>query len=945
MKKNKLENHNDLGAGIDRKRLADVKKRFVKLNRQRLSRIRTSLSEHQRIFTDILTLSIHENHPILPGYVSKEVPSGISDYTPGKIAIRAAKKLAKSFTLKKRAQMRTEILSIFIMGSSGTIGHSGESDFDVWICHRKTLNKKSLALLQQKLNLISRWATTIKLEAHFFLMDEDYFRSHTSAPMDKESAGSSQHYLLLDEFYRTAVLLAGRHPLWWMVPVEDNVNYENYTELLLTKRYLKKSDWIDFGPIAEIPANEFFGAALWQVYKGIDSPYKSVLKIALMEVYASMHPYVSPLCEDYKQLVYQDENPDPSRIDPYLLMYRKVESYLTDLKDYKRLELIRRCFYIKVSIRISNPPLTAAYGWRRELMSDLVRQWGWEKDQLLQLDSRNSWKINRVISERRKLVHELTNSYKFLSNFARQNNAISRISQQDINLLGRKLYAAFERRAGKIDFINPNIAPNLHEEFLTFQYFSTSKNMNTWLLYKDHVEFRDSEYHSSIKRSTSLLELISWAYLNGLMNRHTKIQLNAGKSNIEHNELKQVCNGIIQAFPLKLRTVNENAYDDVAQSLFNIVVVNLGNDPLGEFTRRGLQLISNRTDSLNYGNQHLNLAVSFDLLNLNSWGEVSHTNFTGKDAIIGSLTAWLQNLPPNIKHRPKLVIQSYCKTRAQPIKDRISDLWNDITEAWYSNPNCFRYLISAANQTILFEALDGEISTKTFNTKKAMLSELKSAFTSFSNLCIDKNCLTETPLPKIFNTNTKNETQLFYHVNNETAEIWIVDETGALFYQKQQFHDLVTLLNPYLRFLQSVSFRQSAIDNLSEPNDLKLFELTSSKSKGKTVWLVKEQDINDEANLVNYYNIQVIASEDHRGKIFYTYYCNDIEFSALEYGDNLLSAVAHQIIMHRNNDDRYPVYITDLDISAINPLHRQITCQYLEIKKRLEDDLYKELNA
>ena len=88
------------------------------------------------------------------------------------------------------------------------------------------------------------------------------------------------------------------------------------------------------------------------------------------------------------------------------------------------------------------------------------------------------WKVNRVQKERRDLVNELTNSYKFLSNFARQQGDLSRITEHDINLLGRKLYAAFERRSGKIEFINPSIAPGLNEEFLTFHHH-VSSSVNT----------------------------------------------------------------------------------------------------------------------------------------------------------------------------------------------------------------------------------------------------------------------------------------------------------------------------------------------------------------------------------------------------------------------------------------------------------------------------------
>ena len=36
--------------------------------------------------------------------------------------------------------------------------------------------------------------------------------------------------------------------------------------------------WI-LGGLGTLSANEYFGATLWQLYKGIDYPYKSLLKI------------------------------------------------------------------------------------------------------------------------------------------------------------------------------------------------------------------------------------------------------------------------------------------------------------------------------------------------------------------------------------------------------------------------------------------------------------------------------------------------------------------------------------------------------------------------------------------------------------------------------------------------------------------------------------------
>ena len=125
--------------------------------------------------------------------------------------------------------------------------------------------------------------------------------------------------------------------------------------------------------------------------------------------------------------------------------------------------------------------------------------------------------------------------------------------------------------------------------------------------------------------------------------------------------------------------------------------------------------------------------------------------------------------------------------------------------------------------------------------------------------------------------------------------------------------------------------------------DYGIYQLT--KSLGTTVsWKARERLMTGESTQGRYSNIQVIASENQQDKPLFTYYCNDIEFSPLEYGDQLLAAVAKQILRFRDKKKRYPAYITDLDISAFVPKNRQSICQYLEIKKTLEAALLEEIH-
>ncbi|HSX84495.1 MAG TPA: class I adenylate cyclase, partial [Cellvibrio sp.] len=267
----------DLDQGVDRKQLNLVRQRFIELNQQRYQRTAAALSDRQQQFLSLLPLLFHVNHPMLPGYFSHQTACGIHQYTPDKEELRIAKNLARSFNYNRDLiASQSAIDALFVMGSIGTIAQSDSSDLDIWICHTDNLSPQALADLHTKCQRISQWAEQhIHLEAHFFLMNCQSFREGKVAKLSSEGSGSAQHFLLLDEFYRTALWLAGKVPLWWFVPASQEQDYDNYTNTLLTKRFLREKDVIDFGGIPSIPQNEFIGAGIWQVYQGIEAPYKS----------------------------------------------------------------------------------------------------------------------------------------------------------------------------------------------------------------------------------------------------------------------------------------------------------------------------------------------------------------------------------------------------------------------------------------------------------------------------------------------------------------------------------------------------------------------------------------------------------------------------------------------------------------------------------------------
>ena len=153
---------------VDRSATLKVKQRFLNINRTRLRRVYDSLGPHQQCFLDLLPLLFHTNHALMPGYVDGDCPSGLSDYSPGKRTLAQAKKHALSFSMRKGAVRQVDIYAIYLMGSSGTIAQSSESDFDIWLCHRSSLDKAGVEKLQRKCEAIESWAAGLGLEVHFF---------------------------------------------------------------------------------------------------------------------------------------------------------------------------------------------------------------------------------------------------------------------------------------------------------------------------------------------------------------------------------------------------------------------------------------------------------------------------------------------------------------------------------------------------------------------------------------------------------------------------------------------------------------------------------------------------------------------------------------------------------------------------------------------------------
>ncbi|MCG9680692.1 class I adenylate cyclase [Vibrio sp. Isolate24] len=611
--------------------------RLDNLNQQRIERALALMDmQSQRVFHLIPTL-LHFNHPVIPGYYDSQVPFGVYGLEFNEVQQQFVEDTELTIGQSLRTSVEPAILGLYTMGSTSSIGQSTSSDLDIWVCVSPSMSCEERECLTNKCLLITDWAQSQGVEANFFLMDEERFRTNRSEEMTGDNCGSSQHLLLLDEFYRSAVRLAGQRLLWQIVPPEMEECYDEYVRDLCSQGYIDCSQWIDFGQLNRIPAEEYFGSNLWQLYKSIDSPYKSVLKAILLEAYSWEYPHTQLLSLDTKRRFFAHE-PDLYGMDAYYLMLEKVTRYLERIGDYNRLDLVRRCFYLKTHEKLSREPGMGSVAWRREAMSDMIKTWNWDHSVLVELDDRRNWKVEQVKVVHHALLDALMLSYRNLIQFARRNDITSAISPQDISILARKLYAAFEVLPGKVTLLNPQISPDLHEPDLSFIEVRPGRtNRAGWYLYKQPLQPDRILGQPFLEHNEYLSKLVAWSFFNGLITESTRLHSVVRDAHLDIDKFYQMVSDLRNTFSLRKRRPTMQALASPCEISQLAMFINFEDDPTAELSGRALKVDLKTTDIFSFGSKQTCLVGSVDLVYRNSWHEVRTLHFKGETAMLDAL--------------------------------------------------------------------------------------------------------------------------------------------------------------------------------------------------------------------------------------------------------------------------------------------------------------------
>ena len=630
---------------------------YLQFTRRRLSYLYQGLRPKDRVTFSVIPWLLHSNVPGTPGHQPAAHPSpphGIRDFDFNPtVQAAVAEAFPRAQGQRAGIAQRPIIRSLLVMGSVGTIGHSGGSDVDYWVVYdEQGMNPTERTLLARKVEAVGAWARERGLDAHFFLVDTERARRNDfgKASANAESSGTAMGKLLKEEFYRTAIYLCGDLPLWWTVPLGlDDSEYEKLSQLLAGTgpALVPGLSFVDLGNVGQIDRGEFFGAALWQINKSLQSPFKSLLKMALLARYLN-DDFPALLCDVLKKRVYEGER-TPQFTDPYVLLFDAITEYYASRGDWTAFRLIQKCFYLKVGLKLSRDRKERDQFLQRfRVMRAYILRWGWDRDLLSDLDGLEHWSIDRVDALGQSIRNFMLNTYRQLVQKVR--SSAVRIDEEDVTILGRRLYACFADEPGKVEHLFTYFLkePRVEERIVVLEVPSAPPGRR-WethrRLLRGQLAGRDKATHVA----GDLGETAAWLVFNGLFAQGTVVGLIAQISRATVAELRHLLERFAGLFdvpdPFAIAPATFLEPRRISQVAI-VVNFDVAREPEDASDKAGIFYLPENWDILNYGRSRQSQLTQVTVVTLSGWGEMFCLRYEGPNALTAAVAALFRKIDP-----------------------------------------------------------------------------------------------------------------------------------------------------------------------------------------------------------------------------------------------------------------------------------------------------------
>jgi len=626
---------------------------FLRFNRFKIDRTLSTLSEVDRTIFSLIPRLLHVHQEGLPGYFEGNPPCGIHNFKLDHEAQFAIEKMFPDVIVRRNPDLRPVIHTALLMGSVGSIAQTKKSDLDyTLLVNKNDFTEESMKLFQKKLNLIENWTwDNYNLETHFFINDYEEVKNNIFGESDSESTGSALAKLLKEEMYRTMIIVTGKIPFWLISPVDaDDDKYDKlYRKISNGETLLKNEEFIDMGNVDDISQGEFFGGSIWALIKSFKSPFKTLMKMGILEEYMFGDTKSNLLCHQVKGKYFGDT--PYLDIDPYLGMFERVQQFFKETKDGEALDALRCAFYLKVGTKVEPDELeNGSKNWKKNTLVKMLNDWGWDSEKVERLNDYSNWQMMHKVDLGNSINKILMASYK---NISEENKNLdpseSLITEKDTHLLGRKLFSFYRTAPNKVDNLGALVDGKTAEKELTFLLDQKSdRDKATWYLIRGKTGALLEQVNPDdiIKKSSTLPFLSVFAVFNSLYNTKTQMKLNSdrGMKESDLHVLLDQFNEFIASVNIAALSNDDLLAEAKVNQLF--MVIDFGTPPPPEITIGNIGDCKNNDELNKFINKRIERIKSITTTYLTTWGELFCKTYAGLNCMPRCVTELTPQLKP-----------------------------------------------------------------------------------------------------------------------------------------------------------------------------------------------------------------------------------------------------------------------------------------------------------
>lgn len=856
--------------------VADAKQAYLKWNSFQYKRLPELIENENSQYISLIPFLLQINHKLMPGYTGMDTPVGVFGYKPDKKTLYEARLLNTKFRYQSESVIKNAAIDAVFFQKQLING-----EIRCWVFYRSSFNKRQVAVLEKKVNKISQWFSARGLKLEFLCISDLDFRNNKAAPLSQNNKA-----IFLDYFYSEVILLAGKYPLWWLVPGSKENEYVAYVEHIKQARFVDNEEFIDLGSTGGLDSSALVKHAIDTVQKIKLSPEVCLVKLLIIDQKNNRLPELDGVSNRIKKLLYQGNTSTTPEAVIAAIMHDALGGYKDNLHVMPPLRLFSR---LKVIPGNLNKKIVDSF-LGEEIIYESAAQ-GIEN-------------IIAYLNFFKAVAHEIR---QIFSSLVTRYNASQNVHDLDQNLtrLSRNMLVFLSEKSDRVPLYNNKEKIDIILQRILLRHEIISDSEDHWNL----ILQADDGTEKTINGFNNLLALLTWCWLNRVVNQSTQVSIDCPIQQIKQTEARYVLEVLFQQFnPQMITSIPAQAFENPVHPLQSMIFISFIS------TNSHEQLLVSESDNpFEVAKAPMKFISHCEQLIINSWGDVYTKTYKTNMGLLRCMCEWTHNAPLNeLKMPPPFSVFGHGTGESTYLAQRVTQIYKEMLSFFYQNrEESGRFILKLAADYYVILVENFKLKPIKIGGLKVLMSYLEASVESFQSTALETLAYAEHPLREIYQNNKNNKVQVFFQLINRSYHTWVLDEKGCLWTDVVEIHDRESYITHWLYLFKNIRKRLASIqvDEIEIPS-LAIRQISINQLGGFEFYSVAEDTTTSGNNFIELkLSIKNVNGQDQLSLL-----CDGQGFNYQDFGKNVLIECVQYITSRIIREGSLPVYITDIDI-------------------------------